>query len=388
MRQTIQKTISIAFIAIFTSATTFIVMAKSTSSSQEGQQRRPVPVEVMTIQLQDSYEEWRSFTGRALAGKTSPLGFEMNGTLNKVTVDIGSRVSKGLPLAFLDTARAEANLNSLQAQKNAAEARLKLANQTLSRTKKTFTQGHLSAQRMDEAAANQLQALADLNNLSASIEALKIDIEKMTIKAPFSGVITERMADEGRIIGAGTPVLTLVETGHLEGHIGVSSGIADALEKKAEYRLLNPQRRDITGHSIRNILPVIEGQTRTRMVIFTLPEGAIRDGDLVTMLIKDKKIATGAWVPLRALSADVRGLWRLNKVKTAEDGSSHVAFENVQILYTTGRKAFVSGTLSEGDKIVAGGIDKLAHNERVKIVKSRTSVLPESEVASQQSKKH
>lgn len=362
-------------LAAVLAATSFQFIVKARPTGLQESERRPVPVEGLTLKTQTSYLEWRSFTGRARAGRTSPLGFELGGTLETANVDIGSMVKKGDKLAGLDTARLKATLARLEGEKASAEANLTLAKKTFTRLSKTFDQGHASAQRRDEAEANFNQANAQLRALKASILSVQVDLEKSTILAPFDGVITERLADEGRILAAGTPLFTLVESGRLEAHIGVSSDIADHLTQKATYRMLDSQKRDFNGATIRAILPVIEGQTRTRMVIFTLPEGIARDGDLISILVKDRKQATGAWVPLRALSADVRGLWRLNKIIKTKDGQTRTQFENVQVLYTTGRQAFVSGTFSDGDMIVAGGVDRLATGERVSVVKTRENNL-------------
>lgn len=372
----VKKILTLSAIGILSAVIIGHLTIKTLSAQSEQGERPPVPVAVTTIKLQPSYQEWRSFTGRALSGRTSPLGFELSGTLESVSVDIGSRVKKGDRLAALDTARLEANLKRMQAEKTSAEAGLALANQTLKRVQKTFSQGHLSAQRLDEAQANKNQALALLNTLKAGIDAVQIDINKSTITAPFDGVITARMADEGRILPAGQAFLTLVETGKLEAHIGLAPESAAALETGKNYRLLDSSRSDITGATIRTILPVIEGQTRTRLAVFTMPDGRVQDGDLITLLIRDTKQATGAWVPIRALSSDVRGLWRLNKVLKQENGDLRVGFAAVQILYTTGQMAYVTGTLSDGDRIIAGGVDRLAVRERVRIVQSTPAPSP------------
>lgn len=374
---TFKKTSSMILIAALTAATAFHFVVKARNNDDSSLQRTPVAVEVLKISLQESYKEWRSFTGRVTAGRTSPLGFELGGTLQHVWVDIGSRVKKGDKLAQLDTARLQANLQRLKAETTSAKAGLKLAESTLKRTKETYAKGHMSAQHLDEAEARRNQAAAQLLTLDASISALSVDMNRSTILAPFNGVITERLADDGRIMAAGTPIFTLVETSALEAHIGVAPQVAASLEKGMPYRLIDYTRKDISGMAIRTIVPVIEGQTRTRMVILTLQDGTARDGDLMTILVQDHKQAIGAWVPLRALSADVRGLWRVNKITKGKGGATHVGFENVQILYTTGQRAFVSGTISDGDQIVTGGVSRLAHNERVRVVKERSSVLPE-----------
>lgn len=390
---TFKKTLYLAAAATFFAATGFYFIGSNGDSAPSGiaafasgfgqgdaaTNRQPIAVTATSIHIQTSYQEWRSYTGRAVAGRTSILGFELGGTLHSVAVDIGSTVKKGQQLASLDRSRLQANMARLKAEKASAEARLTLAENTLKRVQETYGRGNSSAQSFDEATANLTQARAQLNITTAAINALAVDLDRAVISAPYGGVITERLADEGRILAPGTPLFTLVETGRMEARIGVSQKSALALEKGAKFRLIDVNRNDIPQPKIRNILPNIEGQTRTRMTILTLPASVARDGDLITLLIRDEKQATGAWVPLRALSSDVRGLWRVNKISKDASGGLHVKFESVQILSTTGRMAFVSGTLSDGDQIIAGGMGRLSHNERVKIVETLPAPTPLSD---------
>ena len=123
----------------------------------------------------------------------------------------------------------------------------------------------------------------------------------------------------------------------------------------------------ITGATLRSVVPTIEGQTRTMMVTFNLPENTAARGELITALVEDWQESAGAWLPIRALSSDVRGLWRVYKVVNGVDGP-HVQFENVQILYTDTNRVFVTGTISNGDRVIADGIERLAPGQRVTVL--------------------
>lgn len=334
---------------------------------EQNSQSQTLPVRTTTVTFENGYMARRTFTGRAVAGRTSSLAFELNGTIKAIHVDMGSTVEQGTALAALDTSRLEANRRQLVAERDEVVATLDLAERTFKRAAKTYDQGHASAQRRDEAEANAISLRARLKRLDASIAALDVDISKATIEAPFAGTITQRLLDEGTVVSAGTSFLELTETTRMEAHIGIPPEHAIAVKNGAQYVLRDGKRNVIEGASVRSIVPVIEGNTRTMMVTFDIPAASVARGELIHASVQNWQEAKGTWLPLRALSSDVRGLWRVYKVDN-KTTPPHVRFENVQILYSEPDRAFVTGTISDGDVIIADGLERLAPGQRVSIV--------------------
>ncbi|UTW56394.1 efflux RND transporter periplasmic adaptor subunit [Kordiimonas sp. SCSIO 12610] len=356
-------------IAIIASISVPLTVRLTAQSSPLSTTTKELPVRTVNIQMENGYFAKRTFTGRAVAGRVSPLAFELNGTLKHVYVDLGSSVQKGDTLAELDTAVLDARRGELLAEKDEVTANLELANRTLKRVSDTFKQGHASAQRLDEAEANAISLKARLARLNASLNSLDVDINRATIKAPFSGTITARMLDEGTIANAGLAVLELSEDSRMEARIGMPPEFAQAIKNGAKFSLRNGDRKAIRNATMRSVVPVITGTTRTMMVSFDLPSDSTSRGELINAVVDDWQETSGAWLPLRALSADVRGLWRVYKVFDGPDGPK-VRFENVQIQYSDGNSVFVSGTIKEGDIVIADGIDKLAPGQRVQSVET------------------
>jgi len=328
---------------------------------------RILPVKVTTVTLETGYMARRTFTGRAVTGRTSNLAFELGGTLNAVYVDMGSLVKQGSPLAALDTARLNATRNQLTAEHNEVLANLDLAESTLKRVEEMFKSGHISAQKNDEAKANAIALRARENRLNAAIASLDVDISKATLHAPFTGTITKRTFDEGTVVAAGTSLLELTEISRMEAHIGMPPEHAMAIKNGADYILRGNNRNIIEGAKVRAVIPVIEGNTRTMLVTFDIPADTVARGELIHASVQHWQEANGAWLPLRALSSDVRGLWRVYKVDQTTE-PAHVQFENVQILYSEPERAFVTGTISNDEVVIADGLERLAPGQRVSIL--------------------
>ena len=52
---------------------------------------------------------------------------------------------------------------------------------------------------------------AQISNVKSILKNIKLDIEKTTIKAPFDGIISEKMVEETEFISIGTPLFTIID---------------------------------------------------------------------------------------------------------------------------------------------------------------------------------
>lgn len=388
---------------------------RNDTSAQAQIQAQPLPVETTKIQLVQNYQTAQSYTGEVVAKRTSEVGFERSGKLIEVLVDEGDRVSKGAVLAKLDTANLQAQRRSLVAQKAQAEARLvelkngarseqiraararvrdiekqlKLERLKSDRRKYLYEEGAISREQFDEVAFNS-QALSErLNNarsgleellngtryeqkaaqkaavdqLSAEITNLDITIAKSTLKAPFSGTIGLRTADEGTVVEAGKSVVRLVEDSQPEVKIGVPINVARKLilgtQKELEIGGKNYSAR------VKSILPEVDTATRTRTVILQLPSSArVSPKEIARFKIAQTVATEGYWLPITALVKGDRGLWACYAV-IDENGNSKVERRLIEVLETNGKKVLVRGTIQAGDTIVIDGTQRLVPNQLV-----------------------
>lgn len=369
------RTLALAALLAAAGSAAFVILQLPTgreAASQTDATDGLLPVGALRVDMQSAYEIERAFTGRVTARRRSDLGFDRDGTLAEILVESGDRVRAGQVLARLDTARLEARRRELQATRAEATADLKLARSTRARTVRLFEDGHVSEQRRDEAVAEADAAAARLERIDAQLASLEVDLGKSVIEAPYAGTIERRLLDEGTVLDAGTTVVRLLETRVLEAEIGFPLSFARRMEPGSHVPL-RTEKGDLVFASVRSMVPAVRGETRTALVTFTI-EGEvtadIADGSLVTAHVEDRIESPGFWLPLGALTADVRGLWRVYKVgdRSREAGTAEVVFENVQVLHTAGDRAFVSGTVDDGDLLIDGGVTRVVPGQRVRVV--------------------
>ncbi|MEE2878277.1 MAG: efflux RND transporter periplasmic adaptor subunit [Pseudomonadota bacterium] len=323
----------------------------------------PLGVDVIEAQLLASLDLNEKFSGLVTAKRTSQLGFQGGGRIAALNVDIGDRVTKGQSLAVLDTRALRSQLASAEAQIDEAVAAHSLAMSTVERQQALQQKGHVAQQRVDEAVAQASTADARTLSARAQAQALRVQIDLSQISAPFAGVITERMYDEGAIAAPGAPVFELVETEALEARIGLPSALAAELELDEIYTLIG-DRGELEA-SLRSVTGVINAGQRTVTSVFDIidPE-AVSVGAVVRLELSREVNEPGLWVPVSALSEGQRGLWSLYIAR--KDGEHWTVRPGlVEIIQSEGDEAFVRGAVSDGDLIITDGLQRITPGQRV-----------------------
>ena len=386
---------------------------------------RALPVKTIEARPVDSYQVSRTYTGEIAAVRTSNLGFSRSGEIEEVLVREGDRITKGQPLARLDIrnletqrqqlvaekARAQAQLTELQTGAriediNAAKAavqdleqQLKLQEKQKERREFLYNQGAISREELDkysygegalQARLNQSRSnLAELENgtrpeqiaaqqatvqqLDAQIADIDVNIDKSTLKAPFTGVVAQRDLDEGTVANAGQSVIRLMESAGPEARVGMPTKAVEKLQIGSNQTLkLGSQTYKATVDSV---LPEVNSNTRTQVVVFKLDPAAItriNPGQTVRLELVENIDTEGYWLPTEALSKGIRGLWTCY-VLTQPQGESgyRVQQQSVEIIHQKGDRALVRGTLESGNKIVANGTHRLVPGQRVEVISNK-----------------
>ena len=306
-------------------------------------------LEITTIEIQDSYNTIQRFPGKILPLNYSKLAFEVPGKIADVKIDIGDAVKKNEILAALDPAEMQANLNQ-------AQARFDLAEQALKRFKDLKSKGFISNQELDRANSEFLIA-------KAQVDLYSVKLEQTFIRAPFDGYIQNRFLDSGTVISPGAPILEIIDSTVVEAHVSVPSNVIEGLKEGEFYNFLIDGK--IFSAKLKRFTKMSNQGSDNRLCIFEF-NTFISPGSISYLQLNQQKLATGAWVPLKSLSQGTQGLWNLYTVSKDSNDQFKVAKEIVELIYVEGNNAYISGTISTGDMVVAGGAEKVIENEILK----------------------
>lgn len=372
----------------------------------------PVTVAVIKAEPQAGYSLEQVFVGRVEARRSAALGFERTGQLVEMRVREGDRVAAGALLARLDPSLLQAKRTELVADLASAEADLALAEATANRYRSSVDEGAVTRQDLDEASEGARAASARLQLAEARIASIDLDLRKTELRAPFAGAVIRRSADEGTVLSAGQPVLTLQDTANPEVRIGVAGPLLEALHPGQRYRL------EIDGEHVparlRAIIPLRAGTSRTVDALFDPIEQAspgavdppsdravLRPGNLAELRLSKEVEEAGFWLPLSALREGKRGLWRTlvaepqvlgpearepaggspltaSSADTGSDTRSDTGSDtgaarwrlvgrSVQVLHVDRERVFVRGPLQPGALIVSGGLQRVVPGQWVRV---------------------
>jgi HlyD family secretion protein len=167
-----------------------------------------------------------SATGNLQPTNEVQVGSEQSGLVTQVFVDNNDRVTRGQPLARLDTARlqdtitqAQAGLASAQAQVATAQASAAQARANLARQEEVWrisnhrvpSETELDAARAENrrAIAGVRSAEAQVSQARAQLSSAQTNLSKATIYSPVTGVVLSRQIDPGQTVAASfqAPVL-------------------------------------------------------------------------------------------------------------------------------------------------------------------------------------
>ncbi|MEO0752775.1 MAG: efflux RND transporter periplasmic adaptor subunit [Pseudomonadota bacterium] len=326
----------------------------------------PVAVRTDPLRLQPGYSVARAFVGQLEAAQQADLAFEAGGTLAEVRVDEGAHVAEGTVLARTDTRALVADREATVAARAALEAQLELAELTLKRQEALEKQGFAATQRFDEARLGVLELTARLDQTDAQIVRIDVALDKSVIRAPFTGRIGARMADLGQTVGAGTPVLTLLEEAAPRLRVGLPEDMALGLDSTSLAEAIFGHER--YGARLVHLRPDLDPRTRTRSAVFELVLADARNtpafGQSGQIELRQEITDPGAWVPLTALREGVNGSWTVMTV--GEDNRATV--EAVEVLHSDEARAFVRGSFRDGALLIAAGPHRVVPGQAVERV--------------------
>lgn len=212
------------------------------------------------------------------------ISVPVEGVLQKLMVREGSTVEAGDPLAQLNdkVARAAVAAAKHAAHKTAAlehaHHELKLAMLKVDRLESVVGSGAVRALDLDEARARMAQASASVASAQeAQVQAVrnleleKARLERLTIRAPFDGVVTRVDARAGATLTTQTPLVTLINLNTLRAELFVPVAHFAKLELGEMYDLQAgaPVSRTV-GSRLTFVDPVLNSSTGTVRCLFEI----------------------------------------------------------------------------------------------------------------------
>jgi len=217
--------------------------------------------------------------GALVSRRSGIVAAQVAGPVIAMRVDTGDAVKKGTVIAEINIdsmrarrALAKSRLDQARIGINTREAEVKLARQSRERFEKLTRNQTITRAAYDDALQNEAIAIARVSEAKANVLAAEadlkvaeVDLKRNEVKAPYSGIVTNRLTEIGSYVRLGDPVVELVGDGKLEIEVAVPfdrlGGVRAGVD--VDWRLDDGSEHKAT---VRAVLPVEDTRTRTRAV--------------------------------------------------------------------------------------------------------------------------
>jgi RND family efflux transporter MFP subunit len=307
----------------------------------------------------------RTLVGVVKARVESNLGFRVAGKIAKRLVDSGARVKAGDPLATLDETDWKLQLQQAEAALSAARAARDQAVAERQRVAELRGKGWSTASDLDKARAAADQASGAYVQAERAVTLQQNALSYATLLADADGIVTATMAEPGQVVVAGQAVITLAHAGDREADVSVPETLLERLRTGVASVSLWSRPGKAYAARLRELTPSANAATRTYPARFTI-ENAGREIELgmtATVTITDAADAV-ALLPLAAILDEGKG----PTVFVVDPTSNALMRRAVTVKGYDAQQVIISAGLTEGDEVVALGVQKLHEGEVVRKV--------------------
>lgn len=333
-----------------------MVVIKLKTNSEIAQSRvyhynkeQAINVQTDTIRA-DIIKNELSFSGTFEPYKESKLSSELQGKINEIFVEVGSLVKKGQSLIQLDNSLLKLQLKTVEVQIEGLEVDVK-------RYKILAKEDAIQGIQLEKAELGLKSALLQKATLSEQIS-------KTTIKAPFEGVITAKMSEEGAFAAPGVPLLQLTDISNLKFTVNVSENDLKLFNLNQSYKITADAYPEISLNGITTMIGSKANMGSSFPVQFSVKnvnDLKIKSGMFGRMNLQNEIQESGIIIPTSAIV----GTADQAQVYLVKNGKS--VLKDIIISEKMKNRAIISSGLNEGDVIVTNGFINLYDSANVSI---------------------
>lgn len=329
-----------------------LAMSGCKNSTGEAPQAEAIKNVKVEIASNAAVQNSMTLNGKIKEKSLTSISFRVGGPLKKLNVKSGDYVRAGEVIAEIDKRDYQLQVETTKAQFEQVEGEYKRYKQLIDKNKipeNTFEKiksGYLMAKTAYENAQNQLR-----------------DTE---LKAPFSGYIYEKFVENYQTVGAGMPIVSIIDNSHLEVVASVSESQLNRV-KSDKKSYLNVANAGISQMPVK-LLSVSEkamhdGLYEVKFSFENKDNSKVAPGMTAEVTIYCKAEENQLSVPQTAIFHEKTSTY----VWVYNPSTSKVEKRPVKISLdgTKGRVNLVSG-IENGEQIVTAGVHYLVDGQKVK----------------------
>lgn len=303
-------------------------------------------------------------SGTLKAIRSAMVKARVAGELLALEVREGDSVQAGQIIAKVDPTEYLAKQRQAQQQAEAARAQVEIAQRQFDNNNALVNQGFISKTALDTSIANLNAAKATHQAAVSALDVASKAVDDCYLKAPLSGLISQRLAQTGERVAPDTRIVEVVDLSQFE--LEATLTPSDALNVKVgQSAKLNIEgsSQEVTAKVLR-INPSTQLGSRSVLVYLGIQgHPALRHGVFVQGTLGTQKIQTVA-IPLESVRSDKTAPY----VQVVQDGKVvHVKVALGIRGEVDGKALMAVSEISEGTQVLAPSAGAVREGTLVKL---------------------
>ncbi len=282
---------------------TAVACSGGPSAEAAAEKAAPPLVVATTIATTQEVPRTLTVTGSLVAVEDALVAAEAAGAVERIVADRGDLVVSGSALVVLDATTSGLQATEAAASVAAAEVQVKQAEADCARARALTEAGGLATAERDRLLSQCEQGARQLEAARARLALATNQLGRATVRAPFAGVVAERMVSPGEYVTPGKAVVQLVAVDPLRLELSVPERAAAQVLSGAKVTFTvteHPGR--VFEATIDRVSPALRERTRDLVVEATVPnaDGALRPNSFAVAKLSLPN-GPGVTIPLAAL---------------------------------------------------------------------------------------
>lgn len=234
-------------------------------------------VAVKTARFQDlAVYLWKSAPATVVSLNHASVSAQIKARVDDIAVKVGDLVEAGAALVRLDCTDYRIIRQQVEADIGALDARIRLAERRLQRTRKLERQQTASEELLDQRETDLAVLQAQRRGATAQLERAKINVSRCTVRSPYRAVITARLAAVGEFADVGTRLVEMMDVERLEVSAQVPVPDIKGMEQAGDIYFEDKAGR--YALTLRTVTPAVNTRTRNREVRLLFGNGTALPG--------------------------------------------------------------------------------------------------------------
>jgi len=353
------------------------VRTRDSSVAQTASDQQSVPSVRLIAPATGGKSDELVLPGTMQAWVTAHIYARVGGYVHAWTRDIGADVGQNAPLATIDTPELDQQIIQARATLDRARAEYGLARSTAARWNDLMKSKAVSVQETDEKNADAKTHAAGVEEAVAALGRLLAEKSYGTVRAPFAGVITQRNADVGDLVGPGatnqTPMFAMADERRIRVYVEVPQQYSAAMHSGLTATLVLPDYPDQTftatmtdqSHAIDQRSGSLQVQLKTDN-----PQFKLKPGGYAQVHFALPGVSTQLIVPSGALILREHGS-QVGTVTDIHNGQGKVHLIPVTVGRDLGGKVEISAGVTAATQLIANPSDSISEGQVVRVESGR-----------------